>query len=638
MPSTLRMEYADAHHRRQVVTLTSGERNEWHVGRRNGSFTPDINLTWAADEGVSRRHARITYDAGAWYLEPLSHSSPTSLNEQPLLPGVPVELPADALVRMGRFPLHLRSGGIEHLPEGSVTPVSSRGDDLPEAVPEKDRFEVMARIAQSLAKSGPGLLDDLVEVIRTCFPAAVSGGIALYRDKEIATPAFFPRGAAQISFRLARRALDSQNLIRWDRVVVSGSSAGYTSLIGATQALYAPILRGAQKLGVLYLHTDRSFSEADYALLAAISEMLGANAKFQPESAHLRLPSVFISYSHKDTDFVYRLVADLRRQRVTVWFDERLRGGKGWQDQLAQAIQAADTFALVMSPDSLASEWVTWEISQARALGKPIFPLWHQPSDTVSDHIDALQRIDLLEDYQGGVLELVEELYALSGEADTLAPKASAPVVRSAGQGEKVRVLFLAANPFDTSSLRLSEEIRTIQERIRGGKYRDQFDMIQQAWAVRFSDLQQYLLEFQPHIVHFSGHGSSAGELIFEDNAGNSQPVSARALELLFSALKDEPGGGAQLVLLNACYSAVQAQAIAQEVGCVAGMTRAVSDRAAIEFAGAFYNALTFGKSVQVAFNLATASMALSDEEETPKLLSLKANCKDIIFCQENNA
>jgi hypothetical protein len=85
----------------------------------------------------------------------------------------------------------------------------------------------------------------------------------------------------------------------------------------------------------------------------------------------------------------------------------------------------------------------------------------------------------------------------------------------------------------------------------------------------------------------------------------------------MFSARKDESSGGVQLMMLNACYSAVQARAIAQQVGCVAGMTGAVSNSAAIEFAGSFYNALTFGKSVQVAFNMATAPMALSDEDKT---------------------
>lgn len=633
MSSTLRIEFADAHQRQQSVTFVSGQKDEWFIGRRNG-FTPDINLTWTAEQWVSHRHARIYYEYGAWYIEPLS-SNPTLVNEQRLVMGVAAELPANAVITLGNYVLRASYADGEHMPEGHITTTSGRGDDVPNSSrSETYRIEVLARINDSLSRSDAHVLDQLLEVIRTDFKAASSGGIVLYRDKEPYIPASYPRGAAQVSFRLVRRALDTQGVIRWERVTASPDSQNITSLTGVMQAIYAPILRGSKRLGVIYLHTTKQFGENDIAHLAAIAEILGENSQFQPESAELRLPSVFVSYSHADTDFVHKLVADLRRQRLTVWFDERLRGGKDWQDQLTQAIKSSDAFALVMSPDSLASKWVIWEIEKAREFGKRIYPLWHRECDDIPDDLADIQRIDVLADYSRGVLNLVEELYTLSGEEDSLKPEPFAPIV---GKGEKVRVLFLAANPSDTDPLRLSEEIRTIQERIRGGKYRDQFDMIQQAWAVRFSDLQQHLLEYRPHIIHFSGHGSSTGELIFEDSAGSSQRVSAKALELLFGALKDEPGGSVRLVVLNACYSAVQAQAIAKEVGCVVGMTRAVGDRAAIEFAGAFYNALTFGKNVQVAFNLACAPMALSDEEKTPKLLCFNQNATDMIFCKENN-
>ena len=49
-------------------------------------------------------------------------------------------------------------------------------------------------------------------------------------------------------------------------------------------------------------------------------------------------------------------------------------------------------------------------------------------------------------------------------------------------------------------------------------------------------------------------------------------------------------------VVLNACYSEAQAQAIAEAIDCVVGMTSAVGDDAAIEFATAFYRALGYGE------------------------------------------
>lgn len=630
MSALLHITYHDHSGQRQVVTLTAGERDEWLIGRRDADFTPDVNLPW--DHGVSRRHARIFCDCNAWHIEHLAAHNRTLVDGVPLAAGVPQELLSPARVTVGTVLLEITHDQADAIPDGRIS--SHAAPDIP----EKQRFDVMTHIAAALAQPGSDLLDRLLAVICPYFPALHSAGIALYHDKEISVPACVPRGQAEISFSLARRALADQRAFRWDRAAASAESEKFTSLIGTTQALYAPILRGAQKLGVIYLHTANTFSDADHALLAAISEMLGASARFQPETAHLRLPSVFISYSHQDTDFVQTLAADLRRQRITVWFDERLRGGKDWQDQLAQAVSAADAFALVLSPDSLASKWVPWEIEKARDYGKPIFPLWHRDCTGIPADLDRLHRINLQKDYQRGLLELVEELYALFSEDDTLAPQPS-PVVRAAGRREKTRILFLAANPRDTDPLRLSEEIRTIMERMRGGTYRDQFDIIQQGWAVRFSDLQQYLLEYRPHIVHFSGHGNRAGQLILEDDAGNSQPVKQQVLGLLFGALKDSanPEAGVRLVVLNACFSAVQAEAIAAEVGCVLGMTRAVSDPAAIAFAGAFYNALTFGKNVQIALNLAAAAMSLTGEHETPQLLPASHKAHELIFCQEDN-
>src|SRR5438477_1288375 len=99
-----------------------------------------------------------------------------------------------------------------------------------------------------------------------------------------------------------------------------------------------------------------------------------------------------------------------------------------------------------------------------------------------------------------------------------------------------IKILFLAANPTNTNQLRLGEEVRTIQEKLRVSDHRDSFKL-EQEWAVRVGDIQQHLLRHQPHIVHFSGHGSIAGEIILEDNTGQSKPVSPEALKRLFKTL-----------------------------------------------------------------------------------------------------
>lgn len=81
------------------------------------------------------------------------------------------------------------------------------------------------------------------------------------------------------------------------------------------------------------------------------------------------------------------------------------------------------------------------------------------------------------------------------------------------------------------------------------------------------------LNEHKPHIIHFSGHGSPNGEIILVDDNlvdGNRvpKPISPEALRRLFQVVANST----KVVLLNACYSQIQAEAIKDFVDCVIGM------------------------------------------------------------------
>lgn len=171
----------------------------------------------------------------------------------------------------------------------------------------------------------------------------------------------------------------------------------------------------------------------------------------------------------------------------------------------------------------------------------------------------------------------------------------------------KIKVLFLAANPVDTSPLRLGQESREIDEKLEAGSARDAFELIQHH-ALRISDLQQVLLRREPHIVHFSGHGGESHEIVLEDNFGKSHPVSRDAIVKLFRILKDN----LRIVVLNACFSKEQAEALRQVVDFTVGTNNVVGDKAAIAFAAAFYRALAFDRSVQDAFDLACVELDLT--------------------------
>jgi len=186
---------------------------------------------------------------------------------------------------------------------------------------------------------------------------------------------------------------------------------------------------------------------------------------------------------------------------------------------------------------------------------------------------------------------------------------------------DKIRILFLAANPIDTSRLKLGEEIRAITEKIRTSEYRDSLEL-KHALAMRVDDLLQSLNRYKPHIVHFCGHGSSSGELVLADSKGVSKRVSTKAIKALFQTLKDN----IWVVVFNTCYSRSQAKAITEVIDCAIGMSDTIGDQAAITFAASFYRAIGFGRSIQEAFDQGKTALMLEGipEENTPRLLVKK--------------
>jgi hypothetical protein len=178
-------------------------------------------------------------------------------------------------------------------------------------------------------------------------------------------------------------------------------------------------------------------------------------------------------------------------------------------------------------------------------------------------------------------------------------------------------ILILAANPKNTSPLRLGEEVREIDAGLQRAKKRELFDL-KQRWAVRVQEVYQSLLDFKPQIVHFSGHGLGDDGLALEDETGNVRLVDTDAMAKLFELFASH----IECVVLNACYSEVQAKAIVKHIPYVIGMNKAIGDKAAIKFATGFYNALGAGESVEFAYKLGCNVIQLEGipENLTPDL------------------
>ena len=181
---------------------------------------------------------------------------------------------------------------------------------------------------------------------------------------------------------------------------------------------------------------------------------------------------------------------------------------------------------------------------------------------------------------------------------------ASNPRLNNAFPFAMNKILFLASSPVDEARLRLDKEAHEIDEGLRRANKREQFKL-EQRWAIRTDSLRRALLDIEPQIVHFSGHGSGDNGIVVEDDFGMSKLISTEALAELFELCADH----VECVLLNACYSEVQATAISQHINYVIGMSQAIGDRAAIKFATGFYDALGAGKPVEVAYKFGCSAI-----------------------------
>jgi hypothetical protein len=165
---------------------------------------------------------------------------------------------------------------------------------------------------------------------------------------------------------------------------------------------------------------------------------------------------------------------------------------------------------------------------------------------------------------------------------------------------DKIKILYLAANPLDTGHLRVQEEARDLQERIRLGPRREEFEFVY-CPAVRPRDLLRGLQEVQPHIIHFSGHGNYDKQIVLQDDEGLSCPVAPKDLAEMVELFK----ANLRVALMSCCYGRQQAKALNRVLNFTIGMDKPISDAGAASFSAAFYQVLASGGSVRQAFDAA---------------------------------
>lgn len=171
-----------------------------------------------------------------------------------------------------------------------------------------------------------------------------------------------------------------------------------------------------------------------------------------------------------------------------------------------------------------------------------------------------------------------------------------------------VKVLILAANPAGTETLRIDHEIREVDRTIRSGKDRDNIG-VSIRLAVGPADIIQALLDEEPRLVHFAGHGGGPdGSIAAEDDYGLARVIPVDGLVDLFRTF----GQSVHCVLVNACDTELLARELSVVVPYAIGMRQPVRDGSSIRFSAGFYQALAAGKSIEEAFQLGVIRLKMT--------------------------
>ena len=103
---------------------------------------------------------------------------------------------------------------------------------------------------------------------------------------------------------------------------------------------------------------------------------------------------VFLSYSRRDARFATELAGALEQRGRTVWIDaDDIAPGAPWREELGTAIEAAQVFVFVISPDSIASAECAVELARAIELNKRLVPILHREHSDIPAALAELQFI-----------------------------------------------------------------------------------------------------------------------------------------------------------------------------------------------------------------------------------------------------
>jgi hypothetical protein len=168
----------------------------------------------------------------------------------------------------------------------------------------------------------------------------------------------------------------------------------------------------AKQLDALAMHLDEHLHSNEKRLSMLLSEMSRFKATQIPASVGSPIASeklissgervlaskydVFLSYSSKDEEEANKIYEAITSAGGKIFLSSKsLRPGEDFSEKIRIALSESRELWLLVSPNSLKSDWVVSEWGAAWALGKNILPILHRCDlEHLPERISRLQCID----------------------------------------------------------------------------------------------------------------------------------------------------------------------------------------------------------------------------------------------------
>jgi len=132
-------------------------------------------------------------------------------------------------------------------------------------------------------------------------------------------------------------------------------------------------------------------------------------------------PQIFISYAHKNSEFVNQLAKDIEKQGYDIWLDRTdIQTGSHWDDEIVTGLKTSKVFMVILSEAATASQNVKDEIGYAIDHDMQIMPLLIEPCE-IPFRLRRIQYVDFTSSkYGDGIKSVLEILrtFLSDGKAD----------------------------------------------------------------------------------------------------------------------------------------------------------------------------------------------------------------------------